>query len=166
MTSRPPTSRLSRFQLASDGHPGSPGRTREWDPTAPQPRVGPSSHDHMPDRNGIVTAALCNRPLLFIWLPSPGGRMRMIRTVPGPTRPAMIGCRCSFRSNVPGSNSTVFAGMLVGDRGVRLIALAQARFLAADATRQPDRRGGRCRQVARSVPEPDPSWAVCIRARL
>ena len=46
--------------------------------------------------------------------------MRMIRTVPGPTRPAMIGCRCSFRSNVPWSKSTVFAGMLVGDRGVQV----------------------------------------------
>jgi hypothetical protein len=29
-------------------------------------RVDPRTHDQIPDRNGMVTAAPCSRPLLFI----------------------------------------------------------------------------------------------------
>ena len=68
LTSRPPTSRLSRSQLASDGHAGSPGRTRDMERAAPTARVRASTHEHIVGRNVSAVATVCKKRLLFISL--------------------------------------------------------------------------------------------------
>ncbi len=87
LTSRPPTSRLSRSQLASEGHAGSPGRTRDTGRDAATARAGAKIRDDRPGRSGVA-AAVRNRCLLFI-LPSspeaharpPGGKRRLLLTL-------------------------------------------------------------------------------------
>ena len=80
LTSRPPTSRPSRSQLASDGHAGSPGRAREMEPDRPRSPVGASIHNHVARKNESAAAAARKKPLLFISiLPKPflrDGRVR------------------------------------------------------------------------------------------